>query len=163
MTSGIMLTAIIGSPLGGWIADRWMKKKIQARLLVASISALLAAVLFFVGLHFFSGGSVQYSIFLLGGIASIAWASSAIAVTQDVIHPGLRAISYALCVIAQNLLGSSLGPIVTGALSDRYGITVALQMACLMPLFSSVVFYCGSRFYPKDLGKVEKVNLIAET
>ncbi|MDO9210104.1 MAG: hypothetical protein Q7V48_05065, partial [Deltaproteobacteria bacterium] len=102
-----------------------MKKKIQARLLVASI----------------------------------AWASSAMAVTQDVIHPGLRAISYALCVIAQNLLGSSLGPIVTGALSDRYGITVALQMACLMPLFSSVVFYCGSRFYPKDLDKVEKVNL----
>ena len=163
LTSGIMLTAIIGSPLGGWIADRWMKKKIQARLLVAAISALLAAVLFFVGLHFFSGGSVQYSIFLLGGIASIAWASSAIAVTQDVVHPGLRAISYALCVIAQNLLGSSLGPIVTGALSDRYGITVALQAACVMPLFSSVAFYLGSRFYQKDLDKVERVNLIAET
>ncbi|MBM4333198.1 MAG: MFS transporter [Deltaproteobacteria bacterium] len=163
LTSGVMLMAIFGSPLGGWIADGWMKKKIQARLLVASISAFMAAVLFFAALNFSSGGAVQYVVFLLGGIAAIAWASSAIAVTQDVVHPGLRAISYALCVITQNLLGSSLGPVVTGALSDRYGITAALQMACVMPLCSSVFFYLGSRFYKKDLDKVEKVALTAET
>ncbi|MEW6333015.1 MAG: MFS transporter, partial [Thermodesulfobacteriota bacterium] len=104
LASGIMLTSIVGSPLGGWIADTWMKKNIQARLLVPSISALLAAVLFLAGFHLFSGGVLQYAIFLLAGMASIAWASSAIAVTQDVIHPGLRAVSYALCVITQNLL-----------------------------------------------------------
>lgn len=114
LTSGIMIMAIIGSPLGGWIADRWMKKKIQARLLVPAIAALLTAVLNISAIHFFSGGVLQYGLFILGGIASSAWASSAIAVTQDVVHPGLRAISYALCVIVQNLLGSSLGPLVTG-------------------------------------------------
>jgi predicted MFS family arabinose efflux permease len=162
LTSGVMLMAIIGSPLGGWIADRWMKKRIQARLLVSTISALLSAVLFFGGLHLFSGLAVQYPLLILGGIAAMAWASSAIAVTQDVVHPGLRAISYALCVIAQNLLGSSLGPIVTGALSDAYGIATALKLATLAGLVSCVFFYSGSRFYKKDLDKVEKVALRAE-
>lgn len=162
LTSGIMLTAIIGSPLGGWIADRWMKKKIQARLLVPSVSALLTTILYFSAIHFFSGGAVQYGIFLLGGIASIAWASSAIAVTQDVVHPGLRAISYALCVIVQNLLGSSLGPLVTGALSDLYGIATALKIASSMALISFLLFYLGSRFYKRDLDKVERIALIAE-
>lgn len=162
LTSGIMLMAIIGSPMGGWLADWWMKKKIQARLLLSAVSAFLSAAFFFIALNLVGGGVGQYSLFLLGGITAIAWASSAIAVTQDVVHPGLRAISYALCVIVQNLLGSSLGPIVTGVLSDSYGITAALKIACVMPLFSSLVFYWGSRFYQRDLEKVEKVVLVAE-
>jgi predicted MFS family arabinose efflux permease len=162
LTSGVMLMAIIGSPLGGWIADRWMKKRTEARLLVSAISSLLAAVLFFCAMHLFSGLAFQYPLLILGGIACMAWASSAIAVTQDVVHPGLRAISYALCVIVQNLLGSSLGPVVTGALSDAYGIAMALKLATIAALISCVLFYLGSRFYKKDLGKVEKVALTAE-
>jgi predicted MFS family arabinose efflux permease len=162
MTSGIMLMAIPGSPLGGWIADRWMKKKVQARLLVPSISAAITAVLYFCGIHFFSGGAFQYALFLVASIASIAWASSAIAVTQDVVHPGLRAISYALCVIVQNLLGSSLGPLVTGSFSDAYGIATALKIASVIAVLSCVLFYLGSRFYAGDLAKVERVALTAE-
>ena len=162
LASGIMLTSIIGSPLGGWIADTWMKKKIEARLLVPSISAFLAAALFIGGFHLFSGGVIQYAIFLLAGMASIAWASSAIAVTQDVVHPGLRAVSYALCVITQNLLGSSLGPVVTGALSDRLGILAALEIASTTALLSCVLFYLGSRFYKRDLSKVQRVVLTPE-
>lgn len=163
LASGIMLTSIIGSPLGGWVADAWMKKNMRARLLVPAIAALATVVLFLGGFHFFSGGMLQYGIFLLAGVASIAWASSAIAVTQDVVHPGLRAVSYALCVITQNLLGSSLGPVVTGVFSDRYGILAALEIASLMPLLSCVLFYLGSRFYQRDLDKVEKIALVPES
>jgi predicted MFS family arabinose efflux permease len=163
LASGIMLTAIVGSPFGGWIADAWMKKRLQARLLLPAISALLTAILFLVGFHLPSGGFLQYGIFLLAGIASIAWASSAIAVTQDVVHPGLRAVSYALCVVTQNLLGSALGPVVTGAFSDRYGILTALKIASAMAIFSCALFYLGSRFYRRDLEKVERVVLIPES
>ncbi len=163
MTSGIMLMAIIGSPLGGWLADRWMRRRIQARLLVPAFSALLAAVIYFCGIHLLAGGTIQYAILILGGISSMLFASSAIAVTQDVVHPGLRAISYSLCVISQNLLGSSLGPVVTGVLSDAYGISAALKIATIAALVSFVLFYLGSRFYKRDLEKVEKVILTAES
>jgi predicted MFS family arabinose efflux permease len=162
LASGIMLTAIVGSPLGGWIADTWMKRRLQARLLVPAISALLTAVLFLGGFHLPSGGFIQYGIFLLAGIASIAWASSAIAVTQDVVHPGLRAVSYGLCVITQNLLGSALGPVVTGAISDRYGILTALKIASAMAFISCALFYLGSRTYQSDLEKCERVVLTPE-
>lgn len=162
LASGIMLTSIIGSPLGGWLADKWMKKRIQARLLLPSISALLTAVLFLTGFQMDSGGIVQYGIFLLAGMASIAWASSAIAVTQDLVHPGFRAVSYALCVITQNLLGSALGPVVTGAFSDQYGILTALQIASAVALISFALFYLGSRYYARDLANVERVALSAE-
>jgi predicted MFS family arabinose efflux permease len=162
LTSGIMLMAIIGSPLGGWIADQWMRRRIQARLLVPAISALLTAVIYFCGMQLFSGGGVQYVILILGGISSMVFASSAIAVTQDVVHPGLRAISYALCVISQNLLGSSLGPVVTGVLSDAYGIAAALKLANIAALVSCVLFYLGSKSYKRDLDRVERITLAAE-
>ena len=92
----------------------------------------------------------------------MVFASSVIAVTQDVVHPGLRAVSYALCVISQNLLGASLGPIVTGVLSDAYGIATALKLITLSAVVACVLFYLGSRFYKRDLDKVEKVALTAE-
>jgi fucose permease len=162
LTSGIMIVCIIGSPLGGWIADWWMKWKIQSRLYVAAIAAILTSLLYFSAFHFFTGGAVQYVIFMLAAISSIAFASSAIAVTQDVVHPGLRAISYALCVVTQHLLGSSIGPIVTGALSDQYGIATALKIASLMGISSCLFFYLGSLFYRRDLEKVEKIAMKAE-
>jgi len=162
LASGIMLTSIIGSPLGGWLSDLWMKKRTEARLLLPAISALLTTILFVTAFNFMKNGLFQYVVFLMAGISSIAWASSAISVTQDVVHPGLRAISYALCVVVQNLLGSSLGPIVTGALSDRYGIKSALITASLVALLSFALFLWGSRYYKRDLNKVVKVSLVAE-
>jgi len=96
--SSIMLLAIIGSPLGGFIADSWMKKRINARLVFSSLSSITTSVVFFSAFYFFTG-PFQYYILLFGGVCAIAFASSAIAVTQDVVHPGLRATSYSLCVI----------------------------------------------------------------
>ncbi len=162
LASGIMLTSIIGSPLGGWLSDLWMKKRTEARLLLPAISALLTTILFIAAFNFMKNGIFQYVVFLMAGIFSIAWASSAISVTQDVVHPGLRAMSYSLCVVVQNLLGSSLGPIVTGALSDHYGIKAALVVASSVSLFSFALFYWGSRYYKRDLNNVVKVSLAPE-
>jgi len=80
-----------------------------------------------------------------------------------VVHPGLRAISYALCVIVQNILGSSLGPIVVGSLSDSYNIQTALLILPVFLVIAAVLFFLGSFFYERDLNKVEKVVLEAES
>jgi predicted MFS family arabinose efflux permease len=162
-TSLIMLVCIVGSPLGGFLADLWMKRRLEARLLVAAGSAALTALFYLAGFSLFTGGAVQYALFLLGGVTTIGYASSAIAVTQDVVHPGLRAVSYALCVVTQHLLGSAVGPIATGAISDRFGILPAMQTAAAMCLLSCIFFLIGSRFYGRDLAKVERVAIEPET
>jgi len=159
--SSIMLLAIIGSPLGGYLADMWMKKRINARPLFSALSSVSTSVVFFSAFYFFSG-PLQYYVLLFGGVWAIAYLSSAIAVTQDVVHPGLRATSYSLCVIVQNLLGSSLGPLFVGAMSDKYDIKTALTIASLSPLVSGVLFFLGSFYYEKDLAKVEKIAIKIE-
>jgi MFS family permease len=161
MGSLVLLLAIVGSPLGGYLADKWLKKKANARLLFSALSSTLTAVIFLVAFGLFSG-KVQYGLFLLGGIAAIAFASSAIAVTQDVVHPGLRAISYSICVIVQNLLGSSLGPIFTGWISDRFDLRIALTVTSFFPILAGIFFFLGARFYQRDLEKVEKITICVE-
>jgi len=66
-------------------------------------------------------------------------------------------------VVTQHLLGSALGPVVTGAFADRYGILTALKIASAMAIFSCVLFYLGSRFYRRDLEKVARVVLTPES
>jgi predicted MFS family arabinose efflux permease len=161
MTSLVLLLSIVGSPLGGFLADKWLKKRVNARLLFSALSSTVTACIFVLAFGFFSG-KVQYVLFLLGGVSAIAFASSAIAVTQDVVHPGLRAISYSICVICQNLLGSSLGPIFTGMISDRYTISTALTVVSFFPLLAGGLFCLGSLFYEKDLAKVEKIPINLE-
>jgi len=157
----VMLLAVIGSPLGGFLADTWMKKKINARLVFSALSSVTTAVVFFSAFYFFTG-PLQYYILLFGGVSAIAFASSAIAVTQDVVHPGLRATSYSLCVIVQNLLGSSVGPFFVGVLSDKYDIKTALTLASLSALVAGILFFIASFYYEKDLAKVEKIAIKVE-
>ena len=156
--SAVMLFAIIGAPLGGYITDRWRKKQINARLLVPTITSLVSAILMFLAFSVFDG-QMQYLILLSMGISITAFIAATAAVTQDVVHPGMRAISYAVAVVIQNLLGASLGPIVMGAISDATNIQTAFSFLPISLLVAAALFFAGSFYYEKDLRKVEKVKL----
>jgi predicted MFS family arabinose efflux permease len=160
-SSLIMLMAIFGSPLGGYLADRWLKKRANARLLFSALSSTATGIIFMVGFYFLREPA-QFYFFLAGGTTAIAFASSAIAVTQDVVHPGLRATAYSLCVIIMHLLGSALGALAVGMLSDRFGIQTALTLLPLSALWAGLLFFIGSCFYEQDLAKVEKIALSVE-
>jgi MFS family permease len=160
-TGLIMLLAIIGLPLGGWLADVWFKKRVSSRLLFPAITTTLNAIIIFAAFSFL-GGKAQYMTLLLMGVSASAFAPAAITVTQEVIHPGLRAISYSVCVVFQNLFGASMAPIVIGSISDAYGIKVAMSILPAFLLISAIFFFAGSFFYARDLDKVEKITLECE-
>jgi MFS family permease len=183
-SGAVFLFAIIGAPLGGYITDRWRKKRINARLIVPAFTSLLSAGLVFLAFSVFGGqhqipfkfwicipmfpdygfyfeGTFQYLILLSFGISITAFVAAAAAVTQDVVHAGLRAISYAIAVVIQNLLGASLGPITMGAISDATNIETALSILPIALLLASALFFTGSFFYEKDLRKVEKITIEA--
>jgi MFS family permease len=160
MASAVMMLAIVGAPLGGYLTDKWRKKKDNARLLFPALSTLLSAITLFIALALLKG-TVQYVVLLIFGVLILSFISGAAAVTQDVIHPGLRATSYAIAVVVQNLLGASTAPIVMGKIYDLTNIQTALSFLPFVLLIGSLLFWIGSRYYVKDLGKVTQVNLEA--
>jgi MFS family permease len=158
MASAVMMLAIVGAPLGGFLTDKWRKSRENARLLFPAISTFLSAIVLFIALALLKG-TIQYISLLVFGILILAFISGAAAVTQDVIHPGLRATSYAIAVVVQNLLGASTAPIVMGKIYDLTNIQTALAVLPFVLLVGTLLFWLGSRSYVKDLGKVEHVNL----
>ncbi len=76
---------------------------------------------------------------------------SGVAVTQDVVHPGLRAVSLSLNIIIQHLLGSSLAPIIIGKLSDIYGLDKALAILPVFAFLAGILLFIGSFYYKKDI------------
>jgi predicted MFS family arabinose efflux permease len=154
----VMLLAIIGAPLGGYLADRWMKSRRNARLLFPSLSSLLTAFLLFSAFSFYRG-EIQYAVLLAAGIAAVAFVPASVAVTQDVVHPGLRAVSLSLCIIIQHVLGSSLGPPIIGSLSDTLGLEKAMVFLPFFAALAGVLFFIGSFFYNADAELVERIEI----
>ena len=161
MASSVMVLALIGAPLGGFLTDMWRKSKDNARLMFPAISTLLSAIVLFVALALLKG-TIQYAAFLIFGVLVLAFISGAASVTQDVIHPGLRATSYAIAVVVQNLLGASTAPVAMGKIYDLTNIQTALSVLPFVLLVGALLFWAGSRYYVKDLGKVAHIALEAE-
>jgi MFS family permease len=159
--SSIMLLAIVGAPLGGFLADAWLKRKPNARPVFAGLTSILSAGIWLVALGLLSG-TAQYIVLMLAAVSTLLYLSAASAVTQDVVHPGLWAISYSICVIVQNLLGSSTGPLVVGAISDNIGLPRAMMTVPVASVLAGVLFLLAGLFYNRDLAKVDKVTVEME-
>lgn len=158
--SSVMILAIIGAPLGGFITDKWRETQPRARLLYPTLSTLLSAVLLFAALYLFKG-TVQFVLLLIFGILIMSFISGAASVTQDVIHPGLRAMSYAIAVIIQNLLGASMAPVIVGKIYDLTNIRTALAALPFVLLTGALLFYLGSRHYEEDMAEVAEIKIVA--
>jgi MFS family permease len=154
----VMMLALIGAPLGGFLIDKWRKTEPRARLLFPAISTFISALLLFIA-FFLLKGNGQIALLFLFGVIIMTFIAGAAAVTQDVIHPGLRATSYAIAVAVQNLLGSFTAPIILGKVSDLYDIKTAMAILPFVLLIGALLFYIGSRYYMQDMSKVPSVRL----
>jgi MFS family permease len=161
LAGAVMLLAIIGAPAGGIIIDWWRKKQPTARLLFPALSTFVSAIILFIAFNFLKGTGQLVALFVFG-MMIMTFIAGAAAVTQDVIHPGLRATSYAIAVLVQNLLGSFTAPIILGKISDLSNISTAMGILPFFLLIGSLLFYLGSKHYLKDMDKVTKVSLEAE-
>ena len=73
------------------------------------------------------------------------------AIVIDVTHPGVRSTGASILSLFQNLFGLALGPVITGWLSDAFGLQTALA---IMPAFGVIAIgamLMASRTYAADV------------
>ncbi|MBI5509690.1 MAG: MFS transporter [Deltaproteobacteria bacterium] len=158
----VLVLALIGSPLGGFLGDRWSRVNPRGRALSAATTSALAAGLLAVALVLGSS-SAGFACLVLWGILTTAYLAPGGAITQDVVHPGLRATSWGVCVLSMYLLGGAYSPVIVGAVSDATGdIGTALLVAPVAGLLASGLFLLASRTLPADRAKIGKVELVSE-
>lgn len=161
VAAGLALLVLVGAPLGGFWADRWRKSRLNARMVFSGITSGLSAALLASAL-LLSQTPLFGPLLVLFGVFTVCYVAPSAAVTQDVVHPGLRALSYGLCVICQHLLGGAWSPMLVGSLSDKIGLDKALLVIPLLGIAASVLLLVGSRGYARDLERVKPIKLLEE-
>ncbi|WP_460303737.1 spinster family MFS transporter [Actinocorallia aurea] len=122
-TAGLVLglTGICGLLLGGAAADRAGGNAPRARMTVGAVGLVLAAPLT-LGALLVDRTAVASFVGLLGAgwLLHYFFITSALPALADVVEPRLRATAVGVYYAAFYLLGGAFGPLVTGALSDRF-------------------------------------------
>ena len=130
-------------------------------MLFPALSSIVSAIILFYAFTYLAG-KYQYVALLCSGVTLIMFVPPGVAVTQDVVHAGLRATSLSINIVIQHTLGSPLGPLFVGAVSDNYGLASALRVLPFFTLLAGSLFFVGSFFYIRDLDSVEAVDIVME-
>ena len=152
MTSGAVMMGIVGAPLGGWLIDLWSTRYREAKIMFPLLAALVSTLLYVIAFGLTDNMGLQYACILGAVFMVTSGASGPLAVSQELVHPGIRALSMTCNALAAHLLGSVPGPVLTGLISDHTNLQFALLCAAM---FSGTVavfsLYQAKRHYVKDL------------
>jgi MFS transporter, Spinster family, sphingosine-1-phosphate transporter len=117
-----LLTGIcgaIGTWVGGWQGTRFSKGGLHMALWLPIAGMLVCIPLDILALSMSNGQNVLLILipsYILGSL----WAAPAIALTQSLAPVAMRARASAVNIVAANLFGVSMGPLVAGVLSDWF-------------------------------------------
>jgi predicted MFS family arabinose efflux permease len=153
-TGLVVLMGGVGAIVWSVVADRLSARRPRARLYVPASAAVATAVCMFVAFKVLPPGGAQFAMILLGATMMTGTIGPVCAVVVDVVHPGLRATAAAVLSLAQNLIGLAAGPLITGFLSDAYGLQFALSVAPVFCLASAIVLVVAARTYLADLSRM---------
>lgn len=110
---------IIGTMFGGWQATRLGRGGMQHTLWFP-IAGLLLCIPLYLAVLLAGSGYMALSLLALPTIFGGFWTAPAIALTQNLAPVATRARAAAVRIVAANLIGVTLGPLVAGLLSDWF-------------------------------------------
>jgi MFS family permease len=166
----------IGLLVGGWLADKMSAKRRNGRLVLSSAAMAIAAPCIFMAINQPKGAITTYIIFMtIGTITMFVYYATVYAAIQDVIEPRLRGTAVAIYFCFMYILGASMGPYATGALSDFFahkamvdagagamteafratGLHNAMYVIPTLALAAAIVLFAASRTMDKDVRKQE--------
>jgi len=166
ITGGIGLMAILGAPLGGFLADYWQKKNPRGRMYVPVVAYIAGGLILIVAvLTRFS--PVGIALACVYGICAAMAMPAIAAISQDVVPAAHKGLSMGLAIFAQYMLGGAWGPSVVGFVSDWLGggadgLGTAVMLCGLFGVAAGILFFIASFTYAEDLRKVTDEAILEE-
>jgi sugar phosphate permease len=166
----------IGLLVGGWLADKMSATRRNARLIVSASAMAIAAPCLFLAINQPKGSITAYVAFMsLGTMTMYVYYATVYTAIQDVIEPRLRGTAVAIYFCFMYILGASMGPLGTGALSDHFarqamldagataitpafsatGLHQAMYAIPVLALAAAFVLFMASRTMDRDVRKQE--------
>jgi len=157
-TGLIVLVGGVGAVVWSVVADRLSSRFVRARLQVPAIAAVMTAVFMSIAFAMLSPGAAQFALIVAGAAMMTASSGPVCAVVVDVVHSSLRATAASMLSLMQNLFGLAAGPLLTGLLSDAFGLPFALSVVPAFSLLAAAMFVIAARTYERDLKDVDGLD-----
>ena len=142
-----VVDGILGTLIGGWIAQRWLRQNHRALYLLSAWSVLLTlpcGILLFFGPHGWAVPSLfaaEFFLFLNTGPLNTAIVNS--------VSAPVRATAISVNLLCIHLLGDTFSPQVIGAISDRaHSLSIGLGATLVTLAISTTILFTGARHAP---------------
>ncbi|MFC3712862.1 spinster family MFS transporter [Sphingoaurantiacus capsulatus] len=156
---GYGIAGVLGTWLGGWLADRYGARQPRHYLTGPIVSMVIAAPLLYWA-YSVDDWRVALVILFFPTIANSLYYGPAYACAQSLVSPRSRAVAASLIVFAQNLIGLGLGPLFFGMLSDAFrpmagedSVRWVLYGAAFLGIIPSIFFWLASRHLNAEMKK----------
>ncbi|HZH40478.1 MAG TPA: MFS transporter [Gemmatimonadales bacterium] len=121
----VVLTGLVGTALGGWLGDRWLRRTPRAYLALSGIATLLAAPFFALAL-LSPAPAVFWPAMIVAQLLMFASTGPINSQIVNVVHPAIRTTGVAVSVFTIHALGDCWSPLLVGVISDHAGLGMAV-------------------------------------
>ncbi len=142
-----VVDGLAGTAVGGWVAQRWLRRDHRAMYLLSAWSMVatlpLAAVVFFGPIAWAVPALfvAEFFLFLNTGPLNTAICNS--------VSSGVRSSAIALNLFLIHFLGDTFSPQIIGAVSGVSNLRIGLGLTLVTLILSGVLLFAGARFAPR--------------
>ena len=140
----VVVTGFLGTFVGGWLGDYWVKSSRQAYLWMSGVITLVAAPLTFVALTAASS-SVYYPAIIAAELLLFMSTGPINSCIANMVSPTERASAFALSMFVIHLLGDVPSPTLIGWLSDLSSLGKAVLIVPAAIVISGIVWLISAR------------------
>lgn len=140
----VVVTGFLGTFIGGWLGDYWVKSSRQAYLWMSGVITLVAAPLTFVALTAASS-SVYYPAIIAAELLLFMSTGPINSAIANMVPPTERASAFALSMFVIHLLGDVPSPTLIGWLSDLSSLGKAVLIVPAAIVISGIVWLISAR------------------
>lgn len=142
-----VVDGIGGTWLGGWIAQRWLRRNKGALYLLSAWSVLLAAP--FALLTFYGPRSVMVPSLAVAEFMLFLNTGPLNAAIVNAVDAPIRSTAIAIELFAIHALGDAPSPRIIGWVSDHSSLQEGLAVTLISLVLSAILLFAGVRFAPE--------------
>jgi predicted MFS family arabinose efflux permease len=141
-----VVDGLAGTAIGGWLAQRWLRRDHRALYLLSAWSVILTLPL--AGLVFF--GPVKWSIAALFAAEFFLFLNTGPlnAAICNSVSAAVRSSAIALELFLIHMLGDTFSPTIIGKIADVSSLRLGLGLTLITLILSGVLLFAGARFAP---------------
>lgn len=160
LASITMIATTCSTLLVGPVIDWARRYKSNGTPLVMLCALTISTIGMVSAFGFMPAGSVmQVTTLTIAGLFGGSFMTGGPMVIIELTHPGARATTFSVLILAQAIFGLSLGPLLAGYLSDKYDLATSMTILASVTFIACLAYLMCIFTYKRDAAKVQTVSM----